>query len=218
MMSHAGLERHSPIILALMAAGLLAWPTIGLAQTVAGQAEAVQATVLGTTTVLAGTGALSGSSDALEASSIVGSVPSLLSADSLHAASIGSPDQAYSEASLGSLGLSLAGNTISADFLMARALQATGASGVGTSEIDGLSINGVSVPVSGAPNQTIPIVGGVVILNEQQVGSAGALVNALHLIVNGVADVVIASASAGAPPSSSSTPLPLSGASLPGLP
>ena len=114
--------------------------------------------------------------------------------------------------------MSLAGNTISADFLMARALQATGASGVGTSEIDGLAINGVSVPVSGAPNQTIPIFGGMVILNEQQVGSAGALVNALHVIVTGVADVVIASASAGAPPSSSSTLSPLPGAPLPGLP
>ncbi len=207
------------IVLAVLAAGLIGWPAHAVAQTAGGEAKAVQATVLGTTTVLSDTGALAaGSSDALEASSIAGSVPSLLSADSLHAASIGSADQAYSEASLGSLGLSLAGNTISADFLMARALQATGASGIGASEIDGLSINGVSVPVSGAPNQTIPIVGGVVILNEQQVGSAGALVNALHLIVNGVADMVIASASAGAPPSSSSTPLPLPGVPLPGLP
>ena len=111
--------------------------------------------------------------------------------------------------------MSVAGNTISADFLMARALEVTGASGQGTSEIDGLSINGVSVPVSGAPNQAIPIVGGMVILNEQQLGSDGALVNALHVIVSGVADVVVASATAGSPPSSSSTTLP--GLPLPGL-
>ena len=217
-MSHVGLNRRSSIILALVSAGLLAWPTLGRAQTIAGQAEAVQATVLGTTTVIAGTGALSGASDAQEASSIVGSVPSLLSADSLHAASIGSPDQAYSEASLGSLGLTIAGQTVSAEFLMARALQATGASGIGTSEIDGLAINGMPVQVSGAANQIVPLAGGTLIINEQQIGSAGALVNALHIIVNGVADVVIASASAGATPSSSSTPLPLPGGPLPGLP
>ena len=217
-MSQVRSNRRSPIIIALVSAGLLAWPTLGLAQTVAGQAEAVQATVLGTTTVLAGTGALSGASDALEASSIAGSVPSLLSADSLHAASIGSPDQAYSEASLGSLGMSLAGNTISVDFLMARALQVTGASGIGTSEIDGLTINGVPVPVSGTANQVVPLIGGTLIINEQQIGAAGALVSALHIIVSGVADVVIASASAGAPPSSSSTLPPLPAVPLPGLP
>src|SRR5437870_3355734 len=75
----------------------------------------------------------------------------------------------------------------------------TGTGGSGSSEIDGLSINGIRVPVTGDPNQTIPIVGGAVILNEQQTGAGGAVVNALHVIVSGVADVVVASATAATP-------------------
>ena len=195
--------------LGLMAAGLLGLPSTVAAQT-ANQATAVQATVAGptvlgitlpgTTTVLADTGALPrGATDALEASSVEDSVPALLSGDSLHATVIGLPDEAASEASLGSLALSVAGISISADFIMAQALAVNGAGGSGDSEIDGLSINGVSVPVTGDPNQTIPLAGGVVILNEQRTDASGALVNALHVIVNGIADVVVASASAATP-------------------
>ena len=55
------------------------------------------------------------------------------------------------------------------------------------------------VQVTGDPNQTIPLVGGVLILNEQQTDAGGALVNALHVVVNGIADIVVASASAAAP-------------------
>ena len=208
-MSHRFLTHRGFIILALLAAGPLGVPSVAAAQT-ATQAKAVQATVAGptvlgitlpgTTTVLADTGALSrGATDALEASSVEDSVPNLLSGDSLHATVIGLPDEAASEASLGSLELSVAGNTISADFIMAQALAVTGAGGSGDSEIVGLSINGVSVPVTGDPNQTLPLVGGVVILNEQQTDAGGALVNALHVIVNGIADVVVASASAATP-------------------
>ena len=208
-MRHTVVTDRGFVILGLLAAGLLGLPSTVAAQT-ATQAKAVQATVPGatvlgitlpgTTTVLAGTGALPpGSTGALEASSVANSVPSLVSGDSLHATVIGLPDEASSEASLGSLGLSVAGNTISADFIMAQALAVTGAGGSGSSEIDGLSINGVRVQVTGDPNQTIPIVGGAVILNEQQTGAGGAVVNALHVIVSGVADVVVASATAATP-------------------
>jgi len=56
----------------------------------------------------------------------------------------------------------------------------------------------VSIPVTGAPNQAIWIPGGVVTINEQNISSTGtAVVNALHVAVTGVADVVIASATAG---------------------
>jgi hypothetical protein len=36
-----------------------------------------------------------------------------------------------------------------------------------------------------------------VILNEQRISAAGITVNALHVIVDGIADVVVASATAG---------------------
>lgn len=60
-----------------------------------------------------------------------------------------------------------------------------------------LSINGVPVAVTGNPNQTIPIPGGQLVINEQRTSSAGTTVNAIHATVFGVADVVVASATAG---------------------
>jgi len=173
----------------------------GEAQTVTGRARAVQATVLGllggTTTVLADTGALGGTSDARQASAPTGNVPSLLTGDTLHATTIGWPDQVASEASLGTLALRVAGTTIGADFVMARALAVLGAAGVGASNVENLSINGVPIPVSGGPNQTISIPGGFVVINEQRTSPTSTVVNALHVIVYGVADVVIGSATAG---------------------
>ena len=59
-------------------AGLVGWPTAGNTQTVTGHASAVRATVLGTTTALSDTGALTGSDDARQASQVVEVVPSLL--------------------------------------------------------------------------------------------------------------------------------------------
>jgi hypothetical protein len=192
-----------PALAALIAVALLAWPGAPSAQAAGGQAKAVQASVPGllgtTTTTLADTGVLPpGATDALHASAPSGTVPSLLSGDSLHAATIGSPERVVSEASLGSLGITVAGIGIAADFVMARA-QAAGGAGTAASEILGLRVNGVSVPVSGEPNQTIAIPGGRLVLNEQQTGPGAALVNALHVVVTGVADVVVASAAAATP-------------------
>jgi hypothetical protein len=193
-----------PALAALIAVALLAWPGAPSAQAAGGQAKAVQASVLGllgtTTTTLADTGVLPpGATDALHASAPSGTVPSLLSGDSLHAATIGSPERVVSEASIGSLGITVAGIGIAADFVMARAQAAAGGAGTAASEILGLRVNGVSVPVSGEPNQTIAIPGGRLVLNEQQTGPGAALVNALHVVVTGVADVVVASAAAATP-------------------
>ena len=190
----------------LMIAGvlvsLLAWPGTSEAQTVTGQASAVQATAfnalgLGTTTALSKTATLSGTTDAREASLVTGSVPSLLTGEALHAVTIGWPDQVASEASLGSLAMTVAGTGISADFVMARALSVLGSAGTGRTNIDGLSINGIPIVPTGSPNQTIAIAGGRVVINEH-VSSAGAtVVNGLHVVVDGVMDVVIASAKSG---------------------
>src|SRR5437870_13825255 len=88
------------LAVAAMAATLLGWPMAGDAQTVTGEARVVQATVLGllggTTTVLADTGALGGTSDALQASALRGSVPSLLTGEVLHATTIAGPGQVAS--------------------------------------------------------------------------------------------------------------------------
>jgi hypothetical protein len=180
---------------------LAGWPTLGSAQSGTGQARAVQATLGGlfgtTTTTMADTGTLSGPTDAREASQLTGGIPGILVGQALHATTIGWADQVASEASVASLALNVAGTAIGADFIMARAMAAVGSAGVGTVNIDGFSVNGVSIPITGEPNQTISIPGGSIIINEQQTSAARTVVNALHVRVIGVADIIVASATAG---------------------
>jgi hypothetical protein len=175
--------------------GLWVWPVVSSAQL---PIPAPGGTLLGTTAVLDSTGILAaGTSNVLQASDTTGGIASLLTGEALHAVTIGYPDQIDSEASLAALSLNVAGTSIGADFVMSRATAVTGGA-TGISNIDGLLINGAPVPVSGAPNQMIGIPGGQVVLNEQQTLPDGTLVvNALHAIVSGVADVAVASATAG---------------------
>ena len=194
-MSWRILRRWGVVVAIVTLAG---WPTAGAAQTAIGQARAVQTTILGSTTVLSDTGALSGSDDALQASQVTGAVPSVLTAEALHATTIGGPDQAAAEASLAALRLTVAGYGISAGFVMARAAAILGGGSAGDTAIDGLSINGAPITVTGQPNQTVPLLGGRVVINEQQaMFPSGMAVNALHVVIDGVADVVVASATAG---------------------
>ena len=192
--------RSGLLVVAAMVAALLAWPGAGEAQVdLSGPTSTLIGTLLGTTTSLADTGILAaGTSDVLDASSLTGGVGSLVAGEVLHAVTIGYPDQIDSEASLAALALNVAGTNIGADFVMARAMAVVGGAS-GVSNIDGLSIDGVPIPVTGDPNQTIGIPGGVLTINEQQVAADGTLVvNALHAVVSGVADVVVGSAMAGA--------------------
>jgi len=125
---------------AMLVASLLAWPVTGAAQltnilpiggggttqTVTGMASAVQAYSLGTMTTLASTGTLSGLTDARQASQLVGSVPALLSAETLHATAIGLSDRVASQASLGNLVLGIGAISIAADAVLAQAEAAAG--------------------------------------------------------------------------------------------
>ena len=182
--------------LVAMACAIGLFPADSSAQTVSGQARAVQATVvtpLGlSTSTLADTGTLSSATDARDASQLSGSVDSLVTAETLHATAIGSSDQVASEASVAGLAVAIGGTSVNAGFAQARAT--TGNKGVRSATVHDLSINGVPIDASGAANQTIAIPGGTIVINEQ----TGNVVNALHIVINGVADVVIASANANA--------------------
>lgn len=207
---------HSVLLAPLVC--LLAAPA-GRAQTsstptFSGQAFVVQATVppLAPITV-ADTGPLPSSGGAQEASLLdvpkiaLDPVGALNGADVAHATTIARGITSESEASVADLSLTLAGNTISADFLMSSATaQCTSAGPTisGTSELANLVINNQSIVVSGATNQTIqlPLNAGYVVINQQSSsgsGQSGAIdVNALHVVVNNttpggapLADVII---------------------------
>jgi hypothetical protein len=160
-----------------------------------GQGTALKAVVLGIQTTFSETDPLSSSGGANEASLLDASIPDVLTARVLHAATIGQGDRSRSEASVASLELNAGANRITAGLLMSRAMANCGPLLTGSSVIVGLAINGQAVTVSGNPNQTILIPGGKVIINEQSTfkkGSYGAItVTALHVIVDGVADVII---------------------------
>ena len=197
-MDHRTSHNWKLLILAGAIVSLLAWPGTSEAQTVTGQASAVQATVFGMTTALADTGTLGDTTDARDASGLTGRIPSLLRGEALHAATIGYPDEVDSEASLTNLGMTVAGTGISADFVMSRAFAVLGGSSTGFTNIDGLSIGGAPVFPTGAPNQTLSFGVLRVVLNEQIPSADGITVNALHVrTIDGLTDVVIGSAKAG---------------------
>src|SRR5207245_10562162 len=183
---------------------LLICPAAGLAQlplplplpspttsSIVGNASAARVSVLGIlgtamTTALADTGTLTTASNALDASTLAGGIPSTLSAETLSASTISWADQVVSEASLGSLSMTVAGVGITADLVMAQASQVLGAVGGGSSILSNLAINGTPIAVSGAPNQAIAVPGGQVIINEQTISSTGTgVVNALHVVIFG---------------------------------
>lgn len=212
-------------VLAGALAALALWPAVGAAQDVSGRASAMRATMFGSTTTLADTGSLSGPDDARGAMQQSAGIFGLGGASTLQAATVSSiwdhdaTDYVHSEASLGKLNLGVVGNAISADFVMARAQSFASGASMGASEIANLRVNGSPISVTGAPNQVIDLLGGRITLNEQQASGGGMVVNAMHIVVYGVADVVVGSASSGigssAPaPSPSPLPLPLP---LPGL-
>jgi hypothetical protein len=176
-------------------------PSHGQATTFSGQATVVRATVLGVPIVLSDTGALDSTGGAKEASLLEATVPEVLTAQVLHASTVGQGHRADSEASVANVNLTVGGNIVSAGLLMARATAECDASGTasvsGSSEVVDLVVNGQAIAVTGQPNQTIDLLGvGFVVINEQTTGAGEITVNALHVVVDGIADVVISSAHA----------------------
>ncbi|MBI3325751.1 MAG: hypothetical protein HYZ81_03485, partial [Nitrospinae bacterium] len=126
-------------------------------------------------------------------------VNGVLDADVLIASTSGASGKATSSASLAEV-VVLPGHPaqLTAAFVRAEA-EATCGGVQGSSEITELTFGGVTVTVTGAPNQTVTIPGvATLIINEQTTTSSGTyreiLVNALHLIVPGVAGVILSSA------------------------
>ena len=173
----------------------------GTQKTYSGEATVVHAVVplTGTNLTLIKAGPLPSSGGAMEDKLLTASVPGLLTATVLHATTVGQGNFSRSEASVADVNLTVAGNTIGASLLMARAVAECSegkAVLAGRSHIAQLVINGQTITVSGAPNQTVNLPVGKVIINEQSTTANSITVNALHVIIPGVADVTISSAHA----------------------
>ena len=193
-------------VLALMLAGLLAWspplPASPNSPTFTGNARAIQATSLAsdgtaTTTIIADTGSLSSGNDARDASQLTASAPSLVTAETPSAATISWSNEVDSTASVTNLNVTVGGTVITANSVLSAVSSSKGPNDTSI-RIDGLAINGTPVAVIGATNQTVSIPGGQMTIYEIQ-GSktTTTTVNALHIVINGAADVVVASSTAG---------------------
>ena len=189
---------NKKLLAAVLSIVLLSWPKTAAAadcSTFGGRATVVQANALGIgSVVLSDTGNLDSTGGATTASLLSASVAGLVAVNVMHATAVGEGSSSQSEASVANLNLTVAGNTIGADFLVPRAnayCERGGATVSGSTEIDGLVVNGQSIVVTGSPNQTLSLPDGVlIILNEQtssvQDQNGSITVNALHVTVPGV--------------------------------
>ena len=150
--------------------------------------------------VIGVTGLLPTSGGALESSQPSAQIPGLLATGDLDATSVGQGDASSSEASVSDLSLTIGGHTIVAQFVEARATAKCISRAPfmsGETEIDGLTIDGAAVTPSGATNQSVALSGGgQVILNEQSTTTGAITVTAIHVTIDGVGDVMVASAQA----------------------
>src|ERR1043166_2008569 len=131
-------ERPDPA--APVVAADVAAPAATQATGYSGRAAVVQATLLtpvSTTVTLVDAGPLPASGGAMEASLLSANEPGLVTANVLHATTVGQGNASRSEASVADVALSVAGNTISAGFLQARATAVcTDAGGAATGSSD----------------------------------------------------------------------------------
>jgi hypothetical protein len=199
------------LALVFLAGCLLGLPQSGQAQQVTYTGEAVVASVdvLGViNTSIIDTGPLPGHGGSLSAQLANLDLPGLLDLQLLSASTNGENNQTNSQASVVNVTLNVAGVYIQASVLTSNATafcSSNSATVSGTSTIAALTVNGRSIKITGSPNQTVPLLVGSLIINEQissivngvNFTSADMLVNALHLKVNGVANVVISSSHAG---------------------
>jgi len=192
-----------------LAMASICWGTTPPAVTFRGQATAVSATVLGINTVLGDTGALPAKGGALETDLATVNIPLVLSGVIAHADVIGVGDHTEASATVTGLNLLCGGVLIKADLLQSRAY-VVGAGGqtpvsTGSSQLVNLVVGGKAIVITGAPNQTISLPVGKIVINERSQGTGAMTVTALHIVINGIADLKLARSSVGVGPCSGCT-------------
>jgi hypothetical protein len=147
---------------------------------------------------LSDTGALASTGGARSASLLQASVPNVASAGVLVACTSGGSGRADGNAGLVNLSV-LPGSATALTASLVRASSHADCNGVrGGSEILGLTFCGKQITVTGEPNQKVSVAGATLVINEQKTTASGAYrkieVNALHLTVLGVAEVIVSHA------------------------
>ena len=169
--------------------------------TYSGRATAVDATVkvlfASIATRLGDTGPLPADGGTLLASALTLTVPGVMSAGVAEGNTTGGNRDASSESSVANAALAVGGVGITAALLSSEtdANCVDGSPGLsGGSNITDLEINGETISISGSPNQTITLLGGLVrvVINEQTRTANSIDVSALHVTVGGITDVVVA--------------------------
>jgi hypothetical protein len=196
-------------LIVFFALASVCWGTTPPAVTFRGQGTAINATVLGINTMIGDTGALPSKGGALETDLATVNIPLVLSGVVAHADAIGVGDHTEASATVAALNLLCGGVLIQADLIQSRAF-VSGFGGqapvsTGSSQLVNLVVAGKPIVITGAPNQTIKLPVGRVVINERSQGVGAITVTALHVVINGVADIKLARSFAGVGPCSGCT-------------
>ncbi len=174
-----------------------------------GQATAANVTVLGINTVLGDTGVLGSKGGVLETDLATVNIPLVLSGVIAHGDVVGVGNHTEASATVTGLNVLCGGVLVTADLIQSR-VYVTGSGGqspveTGSSQIANLVVAGLPIVITGAPNQTIKLPLGKIVINEHSQGTGTITVTALHIVINGIADVKLARATAGLGPCSGCT-------------
>ena len=140
----------------------------------------------------AGPFGLEGGSESVSA--LTATLPNILSTGVLNGDVWANRYHSRASSSVDQLWLNLVGLKLTASVLAAKTAADCEGDVVGSSSVASITINGKTIAITGQPNQTIPLLVGKVVINEKQPYNNGIRVRALHVVVNGIADVVVAEA------------------------
>ncbi|HLJ88530.1 MAG TPA: choice-of-anchor P family protein [Candidatus Angelobacter sp.] len=192
-------KKFPTVVSFLAGLALLSTTSFSQTNTFSGRGTAASANILGIVTDVGDTGALPPVGGSLSSNLVSVNVPGLLTATAASATANGSGNQSQSTASIANLNLSVATlvSILTAGVIetTATATCSNGTPSVnGSSVIAGLTVLGVPITVTGGVNQTIvlPLGLGSLVINEQIATANSITVNALHLTITAIADVVLA--------------------------
>jgi len=168
-----------------------------------GNATVASVTILGATTTVNSTGALPSSGGARCVELVTLNLPGIVSGGVAHASTIGAGNHTDSSASVAGLSVGVGGLVLTADLIQSQAYAAVtnGAPTTsGGSSLVNLTIAGQTISINGFRNQVVVVPGGKIVINET-IQSAGSIkVNALHVSLEGLVDVVLGSSYAAVGP------------------